>query len=693
MPVPVEVPYPVPVPKPVEVPVYKQKIIEQPVYKEKIIEKPVYKEKVIYKEPLYAPPPPPEPAYRPPPPPAYHPPPPPPAVVLQHQHQPPAEEPRHLHPVTSVPAVPHHELPRHPPLPHHRDPHHPAIPHHDPHPLPTFTPPTHGPHLHHDLPAPELHLVTPLPNLDPLKASIVDKFNKQLLRTKRESKSDPAADPFPGPEAAAAAAAEAEPLAVAEPEAAAAAEAEAEAEAGAEAGAEAEAEGDPRHSIHDMSIEELQQLLHSINGKKLLSRPRPPAPSLGSHVLDLARLQGGAKLGGGSSLVTSVRQHAPPPPRPRHQALGGHEVVLGGDFLGEPAVRDKLSLGGGAGRRPLDALTLLGHKPATSVFSLQHQDNILGGQVSRQPDPGTQQQLLAPGTRTAAGLSLATLPSQQQQQDTELRAGKQTRFLSDDQIVEMLRQSPHQSIKLSSRFPGTEEDSSGLVTSSRIVPADPGLDAIFSDGLGSLASAQQVERQVAAPAQLGGALSASQLTEDIVAKVMEHLNNNKPQFEFPSSAPAPAPAPAPVLPPQLGGVVVSPERGTINDHFPLPHNPLPPHHEHRHTVVHDFPPHHGSHHQVIQEALLGHHQSHAPHLHHLHHSTEPLGYDPHVELLVKPSPTPAHPAAPAPPPQLQHPEPVITKTEIEAPPGCKAYSTRTCKKVPVVVPEKVPGDE
>ena len=367
-------------------------------------------------------------------------------------------------------------------------------------------------------------------------------------------------------------------------------------------------------------------------------------------------------------------------------------MVLGGDFLGEPAVRDKLSLGGGASRRPLSALTLLGHKPATSVFSLQHQDTSLGGEVSRQPDPGTQQQLLSSGTRTEAGLSLASFPSQQQQQDTELRAGKQTRFLSDDQIVEMLRQSPHQSIKLSSRFPVTEEDSSSsLVTSSRIVPADPGLDAIFSDGLGSLASAQQVERQVAAPAQLGGALSATQLTEDIVAKVMEHLNNNKPQFEFPSSAPAPAPAP--VLPPQLGGVVVTPELGTINDHFPLPHNPLPPHHELRHHAVHDFPPHHGSHHQVIQGALHGHaHHSHA--LHHAHHSTEPLGYDPHVELLVKPSPTPAHPAAPAAPPppaQLQHPEPVITKTEIEAPPGCKAYSTRTCKKVPVVVPEKVPG--
>ena len=33
---------------------------------------------------------------------------------------------------------------------------------------------------------------------------------------------------------------------------------------------------------------------------------------------------------------------------------------------------------------------------------------------------------------------------------------------------------------------------------------------------------------------------------------------------------------------------------------------------------------------------------------------------------------------------------MIIKTEIDAPPGCKAYSTRTCKKTPIAIPEKVP---
>ena len=32
---------------------------------------------------------------------------------------------------------------------------------------------------------------------------------------------------------------------------------------------------------------------------------------------------------------------------------------------------------------------------------------------------------------------------------------------------------------------------------------------------------------------------------------------------------------------------------------------------------------------------------------------------------------------------------MIIKTEIDAPPGCKAYSTKTRKKTPIAIPEKV----
>ena len=84
-------------------------------------------------------------------------------------------------------------------------------------------------------------------------------------------------------------------------------------------------------------------------------------------------------------------------------------------------------------------------------------------------------------------------------------------------------------------------------------------------------------------------------------------------------------------------------------------------------------PHQTKHHAVIQDIV----NLHKPHT---------LHYNPTEELHVKHNPE----SYAAPPEPVHHPEPVITKTEIDAPPGCKAYSTRTCKKTPVSIPEKVP---
>ena len=148
----------------------------------------------------------------------------------------------------------------------------------------------------------------------------------------------------------------------------------------------------------------------------------------------------------------------------------------------------------------------------------------------------------------------------------------------------------------------------------------------------------------------------------IISKVMEHLRNNRPEFQLPPPPPAIPPAP-PVEPSilhgQLGGVLVPPhDKNTINDHFPLPQNPLPIHHE---GPLH-LSDHLKSHHKVIENSLHDHKAN--------------LGYDPHVELHVKASPQPHqenihhhHDSHNALPPK--HPEPIITKTEIEAPPGCK----------------------
>ena len=37
--------------------------------------------------------------------------------------------------------------------------------------------------------------------------------------------------------------------------------------------------------------------------------------------------------------------------------------------------------------------------------------------------------------------------------------------------------------------------------------------------------------------------------------------------------------------------------------------------------------------------------------------------------------------------------PTVTVTELESKPGCRSFSTKTCTKVPIVVPKKVPFEE
>ena len=53
-----------------------------------------------------------------------------------------------------------------------------------------------------------------------------------------------------------------------------------------------------------------------------------------------------------------------------------------------------------------------------------------------------------------------------------------------------------------------------------------------------------------------------------------------------------------------------------------------------------------------------------------------------------PSP-PAPPAPPSPPPSV----PSVSIVELPAEPGCRRFSTKTCRKVPIVVPKKVPYEE
>ena len=56
-----------------------------------------------------------------------------------------------------------------------------------------------------------------------------------------------------------------------------------------------------------------------------------------------------------------------------------------------------------------------------------------------------------------------------------------------------------------------------------------------------------------------------------------------------------------------------------------------------------------------------------------------------LSILHKPLPPPDTP--PAPPP------PTVSIVELPAEPGCRSFSTKTCNKIPIVVPKKVPYDE
>ena len=78
---------------------------------------------------------------------------------------------------------------------------------------------------------------------------------------------------------------------------------------------------------------------------------------------------------------------------------------------------------------------------------------------------------------------------------------------------------------------------------------------------------------------------------------------------------------------------------------------------------------------------LGHPNPLLPAVHLDHH---PPSHHPQPQLIDLPD----HPPHSKPHPPL--PPPTVTKTEVPAPYGCKAYSTKTCQKVPVIVPEKVP---
>ena len=89
----------------------------------------------------------------------------------------------------------------------------------------------------------------------------------------------------------------------------------------------------------------------------------------------------------------------------------------------------------------------------------------------------------------------------------------------------------------------------------------------------------------------------------------------------------------------------------------------------------------------------GHPQNHLPQHHFdLHSEPQPhlVPVDPPFLVPADP-PHPTHliPAYPPGHPAPEHP-PIVTSYEIPAPPGCRSLATKTCWKIPIIVPKKVP---
>jgi len=119
----------------------------------------------------------------------------------------------------------------------------------------------------------------------------------------------------------------------------------------------------------------------------------------------------------------------------------------------------------------------------------------------------------------------------------------------------------------------------------------------------------------------------------------------------------------------------SPEEHIV--HATIEHDPL--NHPHiREQLIQN----HDIHHQTI------HHSDLHPHIHHHHPDLQVLHQEHQTHHSHHEVPEPAHPDV-----HLSKPVPTVTIVELPAEPGCRSFSTKTCRKVPIVVPKKVPYEE
>ena len=478
-------------------------------------------------------------------------------------------------------------------------------------------------------------------------------------------------------------------------------------------------------SIKDLSVNELQGLLNSVNNGILLRDSHGSPPALGNHVLDL-------------SLLSQHQHQHSPHDQSKRPALGmafepSPTLTPNDGFLPSPAAFHSSQLTSAGGLRDLGPF----HNTLSASEST-HED--LSEEALLQ-DPMIQERL-------------QTLRMQQQPEDAAEESGSEGKgdqegLMSDAELLALMS-SPMVAANLDKV--GSMEDLVALINAERTRQGSSaetseeelmrGGKALQEDNAMSFqnvltSNQNQLERQLLLPPSLNDAAPKPRRQEGGRAKT--RIVNNLPSSvnfpdtlgtsNFPGSLSGnpvqgsptsrpfhntlpfqpPLPSPHPTLssivgsleglggsirglgrPGEvLGGPVKIPLGGSVDNHHHNPLDGLVAGSAERAVATKDDLVNRVIQHLKENQPLLsfpnsptlGHPNPLLPAVHLDHH---PPHHHPQPQLVELPD----HPPHAKPHPPL--PPPTVTKTEVPAPYGCKAYSTKTCQKVPVIVPEKVP---
>ena len=453
-------------------------------------------------------------------------------------------------------------------------------------------------------------------------------------------------------------------------------------------------------SINDLSVNELQGLLNSVNNGILLRDSHGSPPALGSHVLDL------------SLLSQHQQQHG--------QHSESNRPALGMAFEPSPALTlvDGFQPSQAAfhGSRASSGGGLLDLGSFHNTLSVEPKSEDLSQDVLLQ-DPVVQDRLQS--LRMQQPTEVVEEEKMKSEQDSGLMSDAELLALMSSPMVaaNLDKVSSMEDLVALINAERTRQGNSGDSSNEEVerggksLPLDDSQS--FENVLSATSNQNPFERQLLlspSPSVQEGSLARTRIVNNLPSSInfprsadlLGSLSGSPTAQPFHNTLPfhASLPSPRPTLAslvgsleglgglgkPALGGPVKIPLGGSVSD----PHNSAL-----GSLVVGKA--------DATKEDLVNKVIQHLK-------ETQPLLAFPNSPTLGKPNPIlpsvhvdhhahdhhpkpllvdlPDHPPHSEPHPPL--PPPTVTKTEVPAPYGCKAYSTKTCQKVPVIVPEKVP---